>query len=140
MFAKLRALRKTLADREGVPAYALFTNEQLADMVRRRITTGEAMAPEGATPGGKGLDRDQSERLRGDVLRVPHSEGGSPTDGSAAASLRGRAARVGDGLRGGPHRWSRIAGGLRRGVGARVARRLCGVAAGTTATLSGALL
>ncbi len=30
LFAKLRGLRKTLAEQEGVPAYALFTNEQLA--------------------------------------------------------------------------------------------------------------
>jgi hypothetical protein len=37
VFAKLRTLRKTLADQEEVPAYALFTNEQLADMVRRRV-------------------------------------------------------------------------------------------------------
>jgi superfamily II DNA helicase RecQ len=39
LFAKVRALRKTLADREGVPAYALFTNEQLAEMVQRRVRT-----------------------------------------------------------------------------------------------------
>jgi len=39
VFAKLRSLRKTLAEKEGVPAYALFTNEQLADMVRGRITS-----------------------------------------------------------------------------------------------------
>jgi|SRR5208282_209743 len=38
VFARLRALRKELADGEGVPAYALFTNEQLAEMVRRRVT------------------------------------------------------------------------------------------------------
>ena len=31
MFARLRALRKERADGEGVPAYALFTNEQLAE-------------------------------------------------------------------------------------------------------------
>ena len=43
MFAKLRALRKTLADQEGVPAYALFTNEQLAEMVRRRVRTTSAL-------------------------------------------------------------------------------------------------
>lgn len=36
VFAKLRELRKTQAEREGVPPYALFTNEQLAEMVRRR--------------------------------------------------------------------------------------------------------
>jgi superfamily II DNA helicase RecQ len=39
VFAKLRSLRKTLAEQEGVPAYALFTNEQLADMVRGRVTS-----------------------------------------------------------------------------------------------------
>ena len=29
-FARLRLLRKELAEKEGVPAYAIFTNEQLA--------------------------------------------------------------------------------------------------------------
>ena len=43
VFAKLRALRKTLADKEGVPAYALFTNEQLAEMVQRRVRTVGAL-------------------------------------------------------------------------------------------------
>jgi len=36
VFARLRTLRKALAEAEGVPAYALFTNEQLAAMVQRR--------------------------------------------------------------------------------------------------------
>ena len=39
VFAKLRALRKTLSDRDGVPPYALFTNDQLAQMVKRRVRT-----------------------------------------------------------------------------------------------------
>lgn len=39
VFAKLRALRKTLSDRDGVPSYALFTNDQLAQMVKRRVRT-----------------------------------------------------------------------------------------------------
>jgi superfamily II DNA helicase RecQ len=43
LFVKLRNLRKALAEKEGVPAYALFTNEQLADMVRRRVTTRTAL-------------------------------------------------------------------------------------------------
>ena len=43
VFVKLRALRKELADREGVPAYALFTNEQLADMIRRRASSLEGL-------------------------------------------------------------------------------------------------
>jgi superfamily II DNA helicase RecQ len=34
---------KELAEKEGVPAYALFTNEQLADMVKQSITTMAAL-------------------------------------------------------------------------------------------------
>lgn len=39
VFAKLRTLRKSIADKEGLPVYALFSNEQLACMVQKRITT-----------------------------------------------------------------------------------------------------
>lgn len=39
VFVKLRTLRKTISEQEGVPAYALFTNEQLATMVRKRVAT-----------------------------------------------------------------------------------------------------
>ena len=38
-YLQLRALRKQLADHEGVPVYALFTNEQLASMVTRNVKT-----------------------------------------------------------------------------------------------------
>lgn len=44
LFAKLRDLRKRLAEREGVPAYALFTNEQLAQMAQQRMTTKADLA------------------------------------------------------------------------------------------------
>jgi len=37
VFAKLRELRKQLAERDGVPPYALFNNEQLAAMVTRGV-------------------------------------------------------------------------------------------------------
>jgi superfamily II DNA helicase RecQ len=36
MFSQLRSLRKEMAQTEAVPVYALFTNEQLAQMVQRR--------------------------------------------------------------------------------------------------------
>ena len=39
VYAKLRALRKQLAERDGVPAYSVFTNEQLAEMVRQRTAS-----------------------------------------------------------------------------------------------------
>lgn len=37
LFAKLRNLRKDISEKESIPAYALFTNEQLADMVRLNV-------------------------------------------------------------------------------------------------------
>lgn len=43
-YVSLRDLRKAMAEREGVPAYALFTNEQLAEMVTRRATSLVALA------------------------------------------------------------------------------------------------
>ncbi len=39
IFVKLRNLRKTLSEIEGVPPYAIFTNEQLASMVKTRVST-----------------------------------------------------------------------------------------------------
>ena len=43
LYAKLRSLRKKISEREGVPAYALFTNEQLATMVQKQVRTTAAM-------------------------------------------------------------------------------------------------
>jgi superfamily II DNA helicase RecQ len=42
VFAKLRSLRKSIAEQEGVPIYAIFTNEQLAAMVQKRVLTQNA--------------------------------------------------------------------------------------------------
>lgn len=39
VFRRLRDLRKELADAEGLPAFAVFTNAQLAAMVQRRVTS-----------------------------------------------------------------------------------------------------
>lgn len=44
VYAELRAWRKTAAEREGVPIYAVFTNEQLAEIVRRGVDTLAALA------------------------------------------------------------------------------------------------
>jgi superfamily II DNA helicase RecQ len=39
VFAKLRELRKEMAQREGVPVYTIFNNEQLAQMVQKKVRT-----------------------------------------------------------------------------------------------------
>ena len=44
LYDRLRTLRKQQAEAEGLPPFAVFTNEQLADMVRKRVTTAEALA------------------------------------------------------------------------------------------------
>jgi superfamily II DNA helicase RecQ len=38
-YAELRSLRKQIAETAGMPVYAVFTNEHLAEMVRRRVST-----------------------------------------------------------------------------------------------------
>lgn len=37
LYCRLRELRKTLAEEDAVPAYSLFTNAQLADMVTKKV-------------------------------------------------------------------------------------------------------
>lgn len=44
VFSRLRDLRKELAQTEAVPVYALFTNEQLAQMVQRRCHSKNDLA------------------------------------------------------------------------------------------------
>lgn len=43
MFARLRDVRKDIAQVEAVPVYTIFTNEQLAQMVQTRATTKAAL-------------------------------------------------------------------------------------------------
>jgi superfamily II DNA helicase RecQ len=43
VFVKLRNLRKSMAERDGLPAYTFFTNEQLAAMVQQRVTSLKAL-------------------------------------------------------------------------------------------------
>jgi superfamily II DNA helicase RecQ len=43
VYLKLRNLRKAMSDKEGLPAYTFFTNEQLAAMVQQRVTTLKAL-------------------------------------------------------------------------------------------------
>lgn len=44
VFDKLRKFRKTLAEQDSVPAYAVFTNEQLAKIVTERVKTEKELA------------------------------------------------------------------------------------------------
>jgi superfamily II DNA helicase RecQ len=44
LFSKLRDLRKALAEKDAIPAYSIFTNEQIASMVTGRVDTLTAMS------------------------------------------------------------------------------------------------
>jgi superfamily II DNA helicase RecQ len=48
VFARLRDLRKAVSDKEAIPAYSIFTNEQLAAMVTGKVESLTAM---GTIPG-----------------------------------------------------------------------------------------
>jgi superfamily II DNA helicase RecQ len=67
-FAKLRSLRKALAEKDGVPAYALFTNEQLAEMVRRRVRSVAAMEQI------EGVGQGRSEKYGASFLDILRAE------------------------------------------------------------------
>jgi superfamily II DNA helicase RecQ len=43
VFARLRSLRKRLADQEGVPVYSIFNNKQLALLVTERVSTAAGL-------------------------------------------------------------------------------------------------
>ena len=48
VFARLRDLRKMVSEKEAIPAYSIFTNEQLAAMVTGKVDSLTAM---GTIPG-----------------------------------------------------------------------------------------
>jgi superfamily II DNA helicase RecQ len=61
LFSRLRETRKQVAEKEGRPPYAIFTNEQLADVARRRPASLAAL---GEVPGSKASCRPPAFRRR----------------------------------------------------------------------------
>jgi superfamily II DNA helicase RecQ len=43
LFDKLRNIRKELAEKQGIPVYAVFTNKQLASMVKKQPKTAKEL-------------------------------------------------------------------------------------------------
>jgi superfamily II DNA helicase RecQ len=77
LFAKLRTLRKQIAEREGVPAYALFTNEQLAEMVQWRVGSAAALKEI------DGVGEARIEKYGAAFLALLKSEGSGRFNGTA---------------------------------------------------------
>ena len=64
IYVQLRNLRKTLSEKEGIPAYALFTNAQLARMVTQQVDSIAAL--------GKieGIDKSRLEKYGHSFLKT----------------------------------------------------------------------
>lgn len=84
LFARVRALRKAISDRDGVPVYAVFSNEQLAEMVRRPpATVAEFAQLAGVGPGrAASYGRDFIDALRATASQPePEPEASAPGEG-----------------------------------------------------------
>jgi HRDC domain-containing protein len=85
VFAKLREIRKAIAQVEGVPVYTIFTNEQLAQLVQARATTKSALEQVvGVGDGRTGPTALPSRRL----LRRANRRSWPPGAGSRTRTLR----------------------------------------------------
>lgn len=71
VFSKLRAVRKERADAERLPPFALFSNEQLAEMVRKRVANREQLGQV------KGVGEARLEKY-GDVVLTVLAEAFGP--------------------------------------------------------------
>lgn len=69
-FAKLRVVRKAIAEEEGIPAFAVFTDEQLAGMAQLGELTETGMR------GVKGVGEKKVERYGAGFIKVLADEKG----------------------------------------------------------------
>jgi len=83
VFSKLRDLRKSLAESEGVPVYAIFTNEQLADVAKARPPSKAALGKINGIGEGR-LESVVGHRLRPFKTR---NHGGGSSRGLKPRSL-----------------------------------------------------
>ena len=77
VFARLRQVRKEIAQAEAVPVYTVFTNEQLAQMVQARATTKAALEKI-AGVGDARIEKYGARVL--EFLRRQWAEGGKAAD------------------------------------------------------------
>jgi superfamily II DNA helicase RecQ len=68
LFVKLREVRKQLAEREGMPVFAVFTNEQLAEMVKKSVRTAEELR------GIPGVGEARVEKYGREILALMNSD------------------------------------------------------------------
>ena len=64
LFERLREWRKETAHKDGIPVYLIATNQQLVEIVRRKVKTLDGLK------GIKGLGRGKTERYGRQLLAV----------------------------------------------------------------------
>lgn len=74
LFARLRELRKAVATAEGVPAYAVATNEQLAEIAQHRPGSAAALRQV------EGIGDAKAEKYGAAILALVGEAGGPPPD------------------------------------------------------------
>ncbi|MEO1616730.1 MAG: HRDC domain-containing protein [Planctomycetota bacterium] len=57
-------MRKSLAERDGVPIYAVFTNEQLAEIVRRDVSSVTEFSKI------RGVGKSKIDKYSGSILKA----------------------------------------------------------------------
>ncbi len=80
VFARLRQVRKEIAQADAVPVYTVFTNEQLAQMVRARADSKSAL--EKIAGVGDARIEKYGERVL-EVLRRQWAEGGNEANAAS---------------------------------------------------------
>jgi superfamily II DNA helicase RecQ len=75
LYARLRDLRKVLAEREGVPVYAVLTNEQMADIARHRLLYSVSLKTPQICFAGSGL-RPNPQRVTDPLIPYVLRTGG----------------------------------------------------------------
>jgi superfamily II DNA helicase RecQ len=78
-FSSLRDLRKALAASDGVPVYAVMTNEQLAQIVQNRVTDRQGL---GKIPG---LGDARIEKYSDRILEVMNPDSGERSEASQSS-------------------------------------------------------
>ena len=79
VFARLRQVRKEIAQADAVPVYTVFTNDQLARMVQTRATTKAALEKVA------GVGDARIEKYGARVLAILSRQWGDQGNGSAAS-------------------------------------------------------
>jgi superfamily II DNA helicase RecQ len=64
VFSGLRVWRKAAAEKEGIPVYAVLTNDQLAQLARQRPTSKEALR------GIEGIGEAKAARYAEGMLQI----------------------------------------------------------------------